>query len=136
MRCSLSGTCRSLLLLLCTVSAAVILLYSGLGLDEQSPALVLKYLNVSKTQAAVPVNEYKFPTIGKTCSLAVTLIRHNPPFSKNVYGIYFLDNFPNSYIRFRISDIEPSWADEKDFKRSRTVFFFHWNNDLGFENES
>jgi hypothetical protein len=42
-------------------SAAVILLCCGSGLDEQGPALVLKYLSLSKSQAAVPADEYKIP---------------------------------------------------------------------------
>jgi hypothetical protein len=43
-------------------SAAVILLCCGSGLDEQSPALFITYyLTLSKSQAAVPADEYKIP---------------------------------------------------------------------------
>jgi len=50
-------------------SAAVILLYSGSGLDKQSPTLVLNIYLYQKARQRFRADEYKIPTIGNTCSL-------------------------------------------------------------------
>jgi len=52
-------------------SAAVLLLYCGSGLDEQSQTLVLNIYLYQKARQRFRRMNFKFPTIGNTCSLCV-----------------------------------------------------------------
>jgi len=57
-------------------SAAVILLYCGLRLDEQSPALVFDIYLKQKARMQFRADEYKNPTIGNNCTLRARPFTH------------------------------------------------------------